>query len=162
MAAAIGVRSDFTPGDLRRFSRSCDDPDQVRRLLALALLLDGRSRSEAARAAGVTLQIVRDWVIRFNADGPDGLISRKAPGKVSILSVAQRRALAQQVEAGPIPAAHGGRPLAPHRSGTVGVGRVRPFDYQADFEPRDARIGLPQALGPPPAPRPERGRHRRF
>jgi transposase len=107
MAAAIGVRSDFTPGDLRRFSRSCDDPDQVRRLLALALILDGSSRSEAAKAAGVTLQIVRDWVIRFNADGPDGLISRKAPGKVSILSAAQRRALAQQVEAGPIPAAHG-------------------------------------------------------
>lgn len=107
MAAAIGVRSDFTPEDLRRFSRGCGDPDQVRRLLALALILDGSSRSEAAKAAGVTLQIVRDWVIRFNADGPDGLISRKAPGKVSILSAAQRRALAQQVEAGPIPAAHG-------------------------------------------------------
>ena len=101
------MAADFTPGDLRRFSRSCDGPDQVRRLLALALILDGRSRSEAAKAAGVTLQIVRDWVIRFNAQGPDGLITRKAPGKVSILSAAQRRALAQQVEAGPIPAAHG-------------------------------------------------------
>jgi transposase len=107
MAAAIGIRSDFTAGDLRRFSRGCDDPEQVRRLLALALILDGSSRSEAATASGVTLQIVRDWVIRFNTDGPDGLISRKAPGKASILNDEQRRALAQQVEAGPIPAAHG-------------------------------------------------------
>ena len=107
MATAIGVRSDITAPDLRRFSRRCDDPDQVRRLLALALILDGSSRSEAAKAAGVTLQIVRDWVIRFNADGPEGLMSRKAPGKISILSDEQRRALAEQVEAGPIPAAHG-------------------------------------------------------
>ena len=107
MATAIGVRSDFTAPDLRRFARRCDDPDQVRRLLALALILDGSSRSEAAKAAGVTLQIVRDWVIRFNADGPEGLMSRKVPGKISILSDEQRRALAEQVEAGPIPAAHG-------------------------------------------------------
>ena len=107
MATAIGVRSDFTVPDLRRFPRRCDDPDQVRRVLAVALILDGSSRSEAAKAAGVTLQIVRDWVIRFNGDGPEGLVSRKAPGKISILSDEQRRALAEQVEAGPIPAAHG-------------------------------------------------------
>ncbi len=107
MASAIGVRADYTSADLRRLSRQCIDPDQVRRLLALSMILDGGSRSEAAKVAGVTLQIIRDWVIRFNADGPDGLISRKAPGKVSILNDAQRRALAQQVEAGPIPAAHG-------------------------------------------------------
>jgi len=107
MAAAVSVRTDYTSADLRRLSRRCADPDQVRRLLALGLILDGGSRSAAAKAAGVTLQIVRDWVIRFNADGPDGLISRKAPGKVSILNDEQRRALAEQVEAGPIPAAHG-------------------------------------------------------
>ena len=71
------------------------------------MILDGSSRSAAARTAGVTLQIVRDWVIRFNADGPDGLVSRKAPGKASILNDEQRRALAERVEAGPIPAAHG-------------------------------------------------------
>jgi hypothetical protein len=58
MATAIGVRSDFTSADLRRFSRRCDDPGQVRRVLALALILDGGSRSDAARMAGVTLQIV--------------------------------------------------------------------------------------------------------
>lgn len=62
MAAAIGVRSDFTSTDLRLFSRRCDDPDQVQRVLALAMILDGGSRSEAATIAGVMLQIVRDWV----------------------------------------------------------------------------------------------------
>jgi transposase len=107
MAAAIGVRSDFISSDLRRFSRRCDDPDQVRRVLALALILDGGSRSEAARMAAVTLQIVRDWVLRFNEAGPEGLATRKAPGPPSILNDEQRALLAQQVETGPIPAAHG-------------------------------------------------------
>ena len=107
MAAAIEVRSDYTSTDLRRFARRCGDADQVRRVLALALILDGGSRSEAARMAGVTLQIVRDWVLRFNEGGPKGLAARKAPGKASILNDEQRARLAQQVEAGPIPAAHG-------------------------------------------------------
>src|SRR3546814_10977372 len=66
MAAAIGVRSDYTSADLRQFARRSDDADQVRRLFAVALILDGGSRSEAAKVAGVTLQIVRDWVLRFN------------------------------------------------------------------------------------------------
>ncbi len=107
MAAAIGVRSDYTSGDLRRFARRSGDADQVRRLLAVALVLDGGSRGEAAVIAGVTLQIVRDWVLRFNEGGPDGLATRKAPGRASILNDAQRARLAEQVEAGPIPAAHG-------------------------------------------------------
>jgi transposase len=66
MAAAIGVRSDYTSLDLGQFARRSGDPDQVRRLLAVVLILDGGSRSEAAKVAGVTLQIVRDWVLRFN------------------------------------------------------------------------------------------------
>lgn len=107
MAAAIGLRTDYSPADLRRAARGCSDADQVRRLLAIAAIADGGSRSEAARIGGVTLQIVRDWVLRFNADGPEGLATRTAPGKPSILSVDQRAALAVQVEAGPIPAAYG-------------------------------------------------------
>jgi transposase len=107
MAAAIGVRSDYTPADLRRFARRCGDGDQVRRLLAIALILDGGSRSEAAQFAGVTLQIVRDWVLRFNEGGPEGLATRKAPGRAAILNDEQRMQLAAVVEAGPIPAAHG-------------------------------------------------------
>lgn len=107
MAAAIGVRTDYISADLRRFSRRCGDADQVRRLLAVALILDGGSRSEAAKFAGVTLQIVRDWVLRFNEGGPDGLATRKAPGRASILNDEQRARLAEIVEVGPIPAAHG-------------------------------------------------------
>ena len=107
MAGAIGMRGDYTGPDLRRLARRCSDADQVRRLLSLALILDGGSRSDAARSGGVTLQIVRDWVLRFNAEGPDGLISRKAPGKVSILNDEQRGALVEIVESGLIPASHG-------------------------------------------------------
>lgn len=107
MAAAIEVRGDYTLADLRVFSRRCGDADQVRRLLAVALILDGGSRSEAAKIAGVTLQIVRDWVLRFNAGGPEGLVTRRAPGRSSILNDMPRAQLAEIVEAGPIPAAHG-------------------------------------------------------
>ena len=83
------------------------DAKQVRRLLAVAAIYEGETRSEAARIGGVTLQIVRDWVLRLNADGPAGLVDRKPPGCCSMLSADQRRALAAVVEAGPIPAAHG-------------------------------------------------------
>ena len=107
MAAAIDVRSDYTSADLRQFARRSGDPDQVRRLLAVALILDGGSRREAARIGGVTLQIVRDWVLRFNEGGPDGLATRKAPGRAAILNDEQRVRLAAVVETGPIPAAHG-------------------------------------------------------
>jgi len=55
----------------------------------------------------VTLQIVRDWVLKFNAQGPQGLIDRKAPGQPSRLNNAHRAALAGIVESGPIPAVHG-------------------------------------------------------
>jgi transposase len=97
----------MTAVELRGIARRCADGDQVRRLLAIALIVDGGSRNEAARLAGVTLQIVRDWVIRFNAEGSAGLATRRAPGRSSILNDEQRARLAEQVEAGPIPAAHG-------------------------------------------------------
>lgn len=81
MAAAIGVRSDYTSSDLRGLARRSGNADQVRRLLAVALILDRGIRSETVKIAGVTLQIVRDWVLRFNEGGPDGLIARKAAGR---------------------------------------------------------------------------------
>jgi transposase len=80
---------------------------QTRRLLALAEIYDGGPRSNAARIGGVGLQIVRDWVLRFNAEGSDGLLNGKAPGAPRILDDSQRQALRQIVEAGPIPAVHG-------------------------------------------------------
>lgn len=103
MGAAIALQSDFTADDLRALAKASRDARQTRRLLALALIYDGGSRGEAARLGGVGLQIVRDWVLRFNAEGPDGLIDRKAPGKTPTLTEAQRAALARAVEAGPKP-----------------------------------------------------------
>ena len=103
MAAAVGLRCDLSGEDVRRVARGSRDAKQVRRLLAVAVILDGGTRTEAARVGGVGLQIVRDWVVRFNAEGPDGLIDRKAPGKAPTLSAEQRTALARVVEAGPEP-----------------------------------------------------------
>ena len=72
-----------------------------------AAIYEGASRTEAARIGGVTLQIVRDWVLKFNADGPAGLIDRKAPGQPPRLNDAHRATLAAITESGPIPAVHG-------------------------------------------------------
>lgn len=107
MAKAIALRADHGADDLRRLARASRDASQTRRLLALAEIYDGASRTEAARIGGVGLQIVRDWVARFNAEGAAGLVDRKAPGKPPRLTSQQRVALAQAVEAGPKPEVHG-------------------------------------------------------
>ena len=104
---AVPLRTDFTADQLRAIARRTKDGPQARRLLALAAIYDGASRTEAARIGGVTLQIVRDWVLKLNAHGPDGLIDRKAPGQPSRLNDAYRAALRAQLEAGPIPSVHG-------------------------------------------------------
>jgi transposase len=92
---------------VRAAARRSKDGAQARRLLALAVIYDGESRTEAARIGGVTLQIVRDWVLKFNAVGPDGLIDRKAPGQVPRLNATHRAALVEMVERGLIPTVHG-------------------------------------------------------
>ena len=107
MGAAIAMRGDFDATNLRGLARSTRNANQGRRLLALAEIYDGGSRSDAARIGGVGLQIVRDWVMRFNARGPDGLVDGKAPGGRPKLNDAQRKALVEIVESGPIPAVHG-------------------------------------------------------
>ncbi len=104
MGVAIALRGDFDGLGLRRLAKAAKDAGQGRRLLALAGIYDGATRSDAARMSGVGLQVIRDWVLRFNADGPDGLIDRKASGPAPKLNDAQRQALAQVVKNGPIPA----------------------------------------------------------
>jgi transposase len=74
MAAAIELRKDFGSRELRALAKASRDASQARRLLALAEIYDGGSRTDAARIGGVGLQTVRDWVMRFNARGPDRLI----------------------------------------------------------------------------------------
>jgi transposase len=103
----IPLRPDFNAAQVRAAARQTKHAGQARRLLALAAVYEGARRTEAAKIGGVTLQIVRDWVIRFNANGPDGLIDRKAPGQPSRLNDTHRAALAAVIESGPIPAIHG-------------------------------------------------------
>ena len=90
MSAPVSLRSDFDAVSLRKHAKGSHDPDQTRRLLALAdyEIYDGSSRSDAARIGGVGLQIVRDWVLRFNAKGPNGLLTGKAPGAHPAFSMA--------------------------------------------------------------------------
>ena len=103
MGAAVGLRTDYDGGRLRALAKRSRNGAQARRLLALAEIYDGRRRSDAARLAGVGLQIIRDWVLRFNAEGPDGLINRKGSGPPSRLTDEQRAMLRQAVEEGPKP-----------------------------------------------------------
>jgi len=107
MGSAVSLRDDFDGSSLRQLARKTKDANQGRRLLALAEIYDGGSRTDAARIGGVTLQIVRDWVLRFKTRGPAGLVNGKAPGNRAKLNDAQRQALAKIVEGGPIPAIHG-------------------------------------------------------
>lgn len=103
----IALRADYDAAQLRGIARDSADADQVRRLLALAAIYAGASRTVAAAIGGVTLQVIRDWVLRFNAAGPEGLKTRKAPGQRPKLASRHRAALAAMIENGPIPAVHG-------------------------------------------------------
>jgi transposase len=103
MSAAIGVRNDFEADELRCLARRVKDANQARRLLAIAAIHDGMDREEAARIGGMDRQTLRDWVHRFNEQGPDGLINIKPSGRPSKLSAEQKEDLRQLVEAGPDP-----------------------------------------------------------
>jgi transposase len=103
----VVLQPDYDAVHLRALAKASDDAEQTRRLLALALIYDGKSRGEAVAHGAVGLQTVRDWVLAFNAEGPDGLVNAKAPGRPALLSDDDRQALRAAVEAGPIPAVHG-------------------------------------------------------
>jgi transposase len=107
MSIPIALRGDFDAAAVRRVAKTTKDAAQGRRLVALAEIYDGGTRTDAARIGGVGLQTIRDWVLAFNAVGPAGLIDGKAPGNPSKLNDAQRQALAGIIESGPIPAIHG-------------------------------------------------------
>ena len=87
MSIPVALRSDYDAVRLRQLARQSKDAPQTRRLLALAVIYEDGSRTQAAAIGGVSLQTVRDWVLRFNAHGPDGLLDGKAPGQPSILSL---------------------------------------------------------------------------
>lgn len=158
----IPLRSDFDAFALRLAAKASKNAAQGRRLLALAEIYDGGTRTDGARIGGVGLQTVRDWVLAFNAEGPEGLIDGKAPGNPSKLDDEQRQALARIVESG----AHPGDPwrgaLAAERPRLVGVRGVSHQPRRDDGRSRIAQARLPQIVGPAAALRAERGRDRGF
>jgi transposase len=107
MTIPVALRGDFKASQLRGLARKTKDGPQARRLLALAAIYDGATRTEAAKIGGVTLQIIRDWVMRFNVRGAAGLLDGKSPGQPSRLNDVQRQAIVRMIESGPIPAIHG-------------------------------------------------------
>jgi len=121
---AIALRADHDAPRTRRLAAKAKNPDPARRLLAIAAVYEGRSRAEAAELAGMDRQTLRDWVHRFNAEGPDGLINRPPPGAAPRLSPEQARTLAELVEGGP------------EAAGLVGVARWRCRDLQVVIDER--------------------------
>ena len=107
MSARTKLRDDFDAAGVRALAKASRDAAQTRRLLTLASIYDGASHLEAARIGGVGAQIVRDWIVRFNARGAEGLINGRAGGSAPKLKAEHRRALAKMVEDGPDPAIHG-------------------------------------------------------
>src|SRR4249919_2609444 len=107
MGQAVPVRTDYTASEVRRFAKRAKDAAQARRLLAIAAVLDGASRDDAAKIGVMDRQTLRDWVIRFNDAGPDGLINIPSPGVPPKLDEEHKVFLARLVEEGPIPAIHG-------------------------------------------------------
>ena len=103
VAAVVVTRSDHTASELRALASKCDDAAQVRRMLALALVLEGCSRTQAAEQTGMERQTLRDWVHRYNEDGIDGLRSRTSPGRTPFLSEEQKAELKALVLKGPDP-----------------------------------------------------------
>jgi transposase len=107
MGAAISItRAEHSAAALRSAAASTDDAAQARRLLAIAMILDGASRDAAARQTGMDRQTLRDWVHRYNESGMDGLLSRKAPGAQPKLTAEQMNELRELVIAGPDPKVH--------------------------------------------------------
>jgi transposase len=102
MAKPVGIiRRELGAAGLRRAAGESKDAAAARRMLALALVLDGRSRQEAASSCGMDRQSLRDWVHRYNALGVAGLSNKRAPGAPAKLAAEQMAALAEWVRAGP-------------------------------------------------------------
>ena len=101
------TRTEHVAENLRAFAAKSRDGAQVRRLLALAFILDGHSRAEAAERTGMERQTLRDWVHRYNAEGIEGLKSSHGPGKPPSLTAAQMAELKALVLKGPDPEKHG-------------------------------------------------------
>lgn len=117
------TRKDLTVAELRAAAGRTKDARAARRMLAIALVMDGANRTTAAECCGMERQTLRDWVHRYNAEGLAGLANRRPPGAKPLLTPGQKAELAALVEAGP----------DPERDGVV---RWRRVDLQAQIETR--------------------------
>lgn len=130
MTAEVEItRKDHDAWSLRREAARADDVSAARRMLALALVLDGKSRTQAAQSCGMDRQTLRDWVHRYNGEGLLGLCDRARAGRPPHLNAAQTAEIAKLVEDGPDLAAHG-------------VVRWRRIDLKAEIK---ARFGVDMA-----------------
>lgn len=108
MGAPLEItRTEYSGAELRALGRRCSDGAQVRRILSIAMVLEGRARTEAAELGGMDRQTLRDWVHRYNAYGVHGLKSRHPRGRVPALTQLQRAELLELVLAGPDREVHG-------------------------------------------------------
>ena len=101
MPSAVRLREDYSAEELRTLARRSKDVSRSRRLLSLAAVRDGMDRAAAAKIGGMDRQTLRDWVHRFNALGPEGLIDNRTEGPKPRLSEEQLAQFAKIVEAGP-------------------------------------------------------------
>jgi transposase len=102
MGSALQItRTEHTSGALRALASKCRDGAQVRRLLALAMVLDGHPRTDAASSNGMDRQTLRDWVHRYNEEGVEGLKTRPLPGRAPYLTEQQMGELYELVVKGP-------------------------------------------------------------
>ena len=170
MGRAVTIRDDMSAKELRRLARLEDDGRVTCRLLALANALDGMSRAQAARQAGMDRQTLRDWVVRFNREGVDGLRDRPRCGRPSFLDPGQLAVLKTTVLRGPDPKRDGRSSwtakdlchLVEQRfgvtyseNGMLGLlhglelswQKTRPIHPQADLQAQAAYKKLPDAAG---------------
>ena len=103
MGAPLTIRDDLTPDELRRRARREPNRRAALRMLAIANALEGLSRAEAARLAGMERQALRDAVARYNTEGLAGLHDRPKPGRPQRLNEAEQAALAARIFRGPDP-----------------------------------------------------------
>ena len=101
MPSAVKLREDYSAEALRGLARRSKNVNQSRRFLSLAGVKDGMDRGAAAKIGGMDRQTLRDWVHRFNASGPDGLVDNWTEGPKPRLSAEQLAQFARIVEAGP-------------------------------------------------------------
>ena len=156
MGVAVAVtRRELTPAQLRAAACAGEEPAQVRRLLAIALVLEGAPRRQAAEQTGMDRQTLRDWVHRYNQAGVAGLRSRTSPGRAPLLTPERKAELKALVVAGPDPEAGQGSAVALRRPARRGRTPVRGRGARAHGE-RVAAPAWPDAAAAAAVP-PEEG-----